>query len=700
MADIQAQIKALTVVAKEMGLSDRDALQYARECAKEIRQEAAQAEKERAQAEREAEKERAQAEREERAAQAERELTRERERETREAEERREVREREERMERDREERAHQFRIRELEIQANAHFSPSASPAHPPSETHSNASVNAGLGQFTFPPFRENVETVDVYLDRFAKLAEAYQIPRDKWNVRLSQGLSGAAYETFARLPAHEETNFECLKVALLKRYELTSSAYRQKFRTGRRSAGESVAQFVTRIRGYLLKFHQMAEYDDTVEGWTELMLVEQLRETLPKHTQTFLAEQGAERLETMVMLAERYLTAHGDPATTKHKAGSPQEQPDNQPQNDQNSKFGKSSGQGQHQRNQSNPPVPNSNNHNNHNNPHNNNSGRKLFCTNCRTNTHNTEQCRSKNPRLHAACAKVVRPTLPHENRNQPNRPPVTEMARVNSVEVETLYDTGLLYDAIVDSALVQPDQLTGQTIEILGMTKSGPSMTAPIANISVESKYVTGTISAAVLEEPLYPLILGCKYVPLAQPRAPVIAAILQTREQVKAEQVPTLKHNPHPADMSEAQTRDDSLRPCFRKLVKARNPHQTGNFYMENNLLYRRAGKGRKARRQLVVPSPYREHILQTAHNIPFTGHAGTSATVQRVAGHHYWPGMNEDINRYVKSCPECQRTTHRSPDASTTLGEIPSTSFTRVAVTDARPLRGTQGRNATF
>lgn len=49
-----------------------------------------------------------------------------------------------------------------------------------------------------------------------------------------------------------------------------------------------------------------MVEYDDTIKGWTKQMLVEQLKEILP--IKTFLAEQGTERLEMMVTLAEGYI--------------------------------------------------------------------------------------------------------------------------------------------------------------------------------------------------------------------------------------------------------------------------------------------------------------------------------------------------------------------------------------------------------
>lgn len=46
MAEMQAQIKAVTVMAKEMGLSDTEALQFAKDTDKELRLEERKAEKE------------------------------------------------------------------------------------------------------------------------------------------------------------------------------------------------------------------------------------------------------------------------------------------------------------------------------------------------------------------------------------------------------------------------------------------------------------------------------------------------------------------------------------------------------------------------------------------------------------------------------------------------------------------------------
>lgn len=107
--------------------------------------------------------------------------------------------------------------MHELELQTNrVQSNPFNSMAHPPAEASHSHSLLAA-------------HHIDKYMEKFQKLAKSYQLPRDKWNFRLSQDLSGAAYEVYSRLPPGHENNFECLKVVLLKWYKLISHMYRQK---------------------------------------------------------------------------------------------------------------------------------------------------------------------------------------------------------------------------------------------------------------------------------------------------------------------------------------------------------------------------------------------------------------------------------------------------------------------------------------
>lgn len=110
-------------------------------------------------------------------------------------------------------------------------------------------------------------------------------------------------------------------------------------------------------------------------------------------------------------------------------------------------------------------------------------------------------------------------------------------------------------------------------------------------------------------------------------------------------------------------------------------------------EAGLLYRhyRISTGRTFK-QIVVPTRFRLHILKVAHESIMAGHQGVRRTTDRILGDFYWPGMHEDIKRFVRSCDVCQRTTPKGKVGVAPLGNMPliRTPFQRVAVDLIGPL----------
>lgn len=59
------------------------------------------------------------------------------------------------------------------------------------------------------------------------------------------------------------------------------------------------------------------------------------------------------------------------------------------------------------------------------------------------------------------------------------------------------------------------------------------------------------------------------------------------------------------------------------------------------------------------KLVVPDEERDQVLQNLHCEPQAGHLGVEKTYRRVAIAHYWPGLFQDVTKFVKQCGTCQR-----------------------------------------
>ncbi|XP_023244041.1 uncharacterized protein K02A2.6-like [Centruroides sculpturatus] len=54
-------------------------------------------------------------------------------------------------------------------------------------------------------------------------------------------------------------------------------------------------------------------------------------------------------------------------------------------------------------------------------------------------------------------------------------------------------------------------------------------------------------------------------------------------------------------------------------------------------------------------IIIPEKQRTRVLQQIH----AAHLGINASLSRVRNKVYWPGMNHDIEKVVKSCRQCQR-----------------------------------------
>ena len=80
------------------------------------------------------------------------------------------------------------------------------------------------------PAFDEGKDEMDSYLWRFERYATAQKWEPDTWATGLSALLQGKALNVYALMPEDDTLNFDKLKVALLKRYELTDVILRLLF--------------------------------------------------------------------------------------------------------------------------------------------------------------------------------------------------------------------------------------------------------------------------------------------------------------------------------------------------------------------------------------------------------------------------------------------------------------------------------------
>ncbi|KAJ8017727.1 hypothetical protein HOLleu_44661 [Holothuria leucospilota] len=141
------------------------------------------------------------------------------------------------------------------------------------------------------PCFNEKNDEIDSYLKRFERYAIATGKPKSDWAMLLSALLTGKALTVYSRLSDDDYKNYDTLKKALLFTYELNADAFRRKFRGSKPEGGETYAQFVERITGYLKRWVDLSNTDKSFEGMLDLMVRDQFYGVCSKELRVFVKE-------------------------------------------------------------------------------------------------------------------------------------------------------------------------------------------------------------------------------------------------------------------------------------------------------------------------------------------------------------------------------------------------------------------------
>ena len=177
------------------------------------------------------------------------------------------------------------------------------------------------------PSFVDGKDDLDAYLQRFERFVTTAKWEKTGWASKLSALLSGRALEVYSRLSEEAAQDYDRVKLALMKRYNLTEDVYRRKFRASKPEVDESPEQFIVRLDRYLLRWLELSNTERSFEGLKDLFVKEQFIDSCPKELAIHLRERAPETLVQIAKIADQYLEAHG-----KHLFSSASKKPQVQP--------------------------------------------------------------------------------------------------------------------------------------------------------------------------------------------------------------------------------------------------------------------------------------------------------------------------------------------------------------------------------
>ena len=353
------------------------------------------------------------------------------------------------------------------------------------------------------PDFKEGRDDMESYLLRFERFASANYWSRENWAVHLSALQIGKALDTFSRLSEDESTDYDVVKRALLKRYNMTSEGFNLKFRSSRPELGERMSQFKTRLESYLDRWMELSERDlGSSEHWKDLMLYEQLLNSCGRDLRTFLMERKPRSCSELIVLAEQYIEAHGESKHFSRSTYISAKMPEKAKADDFNRPQCHICGKSGHRSKDcfkrgapKNPQQP-------------------LKCDVCKKVGHVKENCWSRQkPAASVALTKETddfyktQMSATCSSSCDVTGMPVAE-GQVNGKKCTVLRDSGC-------SSVIVRRGLVASTVPLTGTQRvgfaDGSVKRVPTAMIYVDCPYYKGSVEAALLDKPLFDLILG---------------------------------------------------------------------------------------------------------------------------------------------------------------------------------------------
>ena len=159
------------------------------------------------------------------------------------------------------------------------------------------------------PKFEE--ANVDGYFAHFERTALNLGWPKECWSMLLQTVLTGNAQRAYATLPTENCADYDLVKAAVLKSFELVPEAYRQKFRTQRKTENQSYVEFLREKENVLDKCCDSKRIDGDAEKLRQLILAEEFLNCVPEEVRVHLSERKTDVTNEMAALADEYILTH-----------------------------------------------------------------------------------------------------------------------------------------------------------------------------------------------------------------------------------------------------------------------------------------------------------------------------------------------------------------------------------------------------
>lgn len=513
----------------------------------------------------------------------------------------------------------------------------------------------------------------DYFFTNFERVATTAAWPKERWGQYIAPLLSGELQAAYQAANPAGTTAYDEVKKAILERLGCDQEYYRAKFRKEKWNPGDNPRALYYRIRD--LGTRWLAPHISTIEEMLDRVFLEQFLEALPLTTRAWVKQHPHLNPNIAVDLACAY---HRAPEFKAGVGRTPITGPRPPPVRIFTRPEQKTGPLPRMGFPRPIPPLPSSHN-------------QGPQCYQCLEWGHIARNCPRNLP-----------PAEPMEIGYSKGRICLVNQGPyqykrdvfLNGKKRQALLDTGC-HVSVVDRTLISPQQLRAN--EAVNVTcVHGDTKTYPVAEVLLDVSNDPQLRTVGLIPSLPEAIIIGTDhprfdhYLTEAQKEpntwlneAPVnnsevegeVGKERKTRSEKRRAKnlyTDTLQHyhafplsltdqmETVPVSFRAAQRDDNTLAHAWEQVQELGQDKVGPYFYAKKGLLYRAYKKEESLVSQLIVPLPFREHVLHLPHSYTGGGHYGKENTLKYLLGKFYWPGVYKDVAKHCAACVRCQYT----------------------------------------
>ena len=164
--------------------------------------------------------------------------------------------------------------------------------------------------------FKEGVDDIDTFIQTFEMSALSLRIEKSEWVELLQRHLEGRAANVLMYIESDDKPGYEDFKKMLLNTFQCNAEGFRKKFRTCKAEKDETFNTFCNRLKHLYNRWVGLENIDvknaqEALPKLIDLMIKDQIYASCNHDLVIYLKENNPASIESLIQLAENYVTAH-----------------------------------------------------------------------------------------------------------------------------------------------------------------------------------------------------------------------------------------------------------------------------------------------------------------------------------------------------------------------------------------------------